>query len=286
MPPSIAPFLPKPNELDEAAAAAKKLALFSAATAAAFYAAPKYPQTVGAITEFLTGLQIKANRGVVIKPSFGAMIAPQPIGLVPPRMYGIPQEFGHPIFFARIFGYYGGREQGKVEFNERVEKDRQKERELFAANARRFSDVAIQQRVDELRARPFTGLRRTLTAVSDIEQAAILIAEQNARAVFRGEQFPPYVPAVPPPSPDEVDAANAKAGVIGLAGLTAARNFLSVFSPAGGSASVTGTGPFGASVTSASIPPEGIEPVADAAKRNAAAAKGIRRQLVSERADP
>jgi hypothetical protein len=37
---------------------------------------------------------------------------------------------------------------------------------------------------------------------------------------------------------------------------------------------------------SASIQPEAIEPVNDAAKRNAASAKGIRRQLVSERADP
>lgn len=37
---------------------------------------------------------------------------------------------------------------------------------------------------------------------------------------------------------------------------------------------------------SASIKPEDIEPVADAAKRNAASARGIRRQLVSERADP
>lgn len=37
---------------------------------------------------------------------------------------------------------------------------------------------------------------------------------------------------------------------------------------------------------SASIHPEAIEPVADAAKRNQAAARGIRKQLVSERADP
>jgi len=39
-------------------------------------------------------------------------------------------------------------------------------------------------------------------------------------------------------------------------------------------------------VVSASFHPEAIEPVADAAKRNAASAKGIRKQLVSERADP
>lgn len=46
------------------------------------------------------------------------------------------------------------------------------------------------------------------------------------------------------------------------------------------------TDPFGKPPPDASIQPEKIEPVNDAAKRNAAVAKGIRRELVSERADP
>ena len=286
MPPNISPFLPKPNELDEAAAAAKKLALFSAATAAAFYAAPYYPQTVGAITEFLTGLQIKANRGVVIKPSFGAMAAPQPIGLVPPRMYGLPPEMGHPVFYARIFGYYGGREEGLKEFNQRVTADQQRELELYAANARRFSDAVIQQRVDELRAQPFTGLRRTPTALTDIEQAAILIAEQNARAIFRGEQPPPYVPATPSPTVEETAANEEKMALIGAAGLVTAASFLRILSGPPVPVSSGQTDPFAPGVPSASIQPESITPTNDAAIRNQDGARGIRRELVSERADP
>lgn len=286
MPPTIAPFLPKPNDLDEAAAAAKKLALFSAATAAAFYAAPYYPKTVSAITQFVAGFEIKPNRGVVIKPAFGALIAPQPIGLVPPRMYGLPPEMGHPVFYARIVGAYGGREQGKVEFNERVAKDQAKELELYAANARRFADIVIQQRIDELRAQPFTGLRRTPTAPSDIDQLGALIAEREARAIFRGEQFPPYVPAVSRAAAEQTAEQEAKLFAIGASGHVTALSFLRILRGLPTGVSVAGPDGSLTPVPSASIAPEDIEPVADAAKRNAASARGIRRQLVSERADP
>lgn len=109
-PPNLSPFIPFPENLDEAKSALKKATLITGAGVAAITIARKFPKSTGIATAALTGFEIVPGKGIKIVPT-GAILfaAPQPVGLVPPRVYGLLPESASPKFYAQAVGLFGGR---------------------------------------------------------------------------------------------------------------------------------------------------------------------------------
>lgn len=183
-PPSIAPFIPSPEQLDEAKSVAKKAALIGTAIATARYLAPKFPTTTAKLTHFLTGFEITPGKGVKVTSMAVLWFGPQPVGVVPPRMYGLPPEMANPKFYARGVGLLGGREVNRQNIVDRLIAEKGEAARLYALNARlRFSDELLDKRIAELQAMTFRAptLQTNFPQFDELDQLVILVAERSQR---------------------------------------------------------------------------------------------------------
>jgi hypothetical protein len=216
----------------------------------------------------VSGLEKDAGSGrVSVGKGTALNLAPAPLGFLDAELYGLRRNFYLPAGVSEVIPpalnkiVPGLPEQRK---EDELRKFHVGNQHINAARATvQGEQLDTLQQLAAGTGGPFTRAS-VLRATTGLDFQALASAAQLEIDIREGR--------VPRPAPAES----------GLLGSTAPI-------PAG-SAPVLASGP-GAPVPaggsgSASIQPEGIQPVNDAAKRNEDSAKGIRRQLVSERADP
>lgn len=102
MPNFIGPLLPSFGFSDETKKGLKKIELLAVSYALAVTVAKAVPATAKPIG-FLTGLELAAGQGVKVKLGFFLVTPlPQPIGVAPPHLYGLPDVMGDPIALYKI----------------------------------------------------------------------------------------------------------------------------------------------------------------------------------------
>jgi len=102
MPNFIGPLLPTFGLEGEAKKAFKKAELLALTYALAITVAKKIPATAKPIG-FVTGLELAPGAGVKLKPAFFyTMALPQPLGIIEPSKFGLPNSIGDPLLILDI----------------------------------------------------------------------------------------------------------------------------------------------------------------------------------------
>lgn len=97
MPDLIGPLLPKFDDDRSNNKALKKAAQYLIGYSLAITIAKTVPKTAGPLG-FLTGLNLQPGKGITVKPlAVPLLYAPQPVGVVQPSVYGLPDVIGDPI---------------------------------------------------------------------------------------------------------------------------------------------------------------------------------------------
>jgi hypothetical protein len=227
---------------------------------------------------------VPGARVIPIRPSplIISWLAPQPVGVVPPRYFGLPENYFFGFTPKEVFGFALG------EAAAQGERERKALRDL----------LPLAERLNELRQFPHPIPTNELAIAQEL--AAKVEAVRAASEYLRNR-----VPSVASIETDLrfqlLDRYAVAAGqlVAVTTGSAAAFALPTPFAlsgapvqqqisdaPTTSGAAGSPNSPFAPNVPSASIQPQGIEPVNDAAKRNQDNADGIRRDLVHERADP
>lgn len=211
-----------------------------------------------------TGFKVGEAGAAINKPTPGVamFLLPEPLGVLPERFFmAKPRVPGTRVYLDPLYNF------------ERYQNQRE-QRLRAAAGAAQLN--ALQELVPGLT----TDQLRTLRLDSELQRRTLTFADpravdsvlQRELDVRRGEHEradATALAAARPQDPFATRALVAEAVASALTGDVQLLVSLRDFIPAGGS-----------------IQPEAIEPVSDAARRNQAAARGINRDLVSERADP
>lgn len=149
MPNFFSSFFPTFGAPKDFQAGIKKAEQYALGYAIAISVAKALPQTAGPIGLAL-GLELAPGRGIKIKPAaLPLLYAPQPIGVMPPHYYHLPDIMGEPLDLAQILVKPNARAnlRARVEADykirdaEIVEKQKQSVRDLTAYQRQVFDDL-------------------------------------------------------------------------------------------------------------------------------------------------
>jgi hypothetical protein len=170
----------------EAKRLAKKVAFAALATFGA-YLTPKDHKTAPKVIHFFTGLEVVPRVGVKVKPLFATWLLPEPIGLVPPRRYGLPPESHSFGYYRQGFESAAGAAAIRARRDEYNAERRAARAAALAEQLRAAPDADVYRLLDP----PAISWHRMFLDQSEIRQEAR--AELRSRAALR--DAPPALPS-------------------------------------------------------------------------------------------
>lgn len=251
------------------------------------------------LATLVAGVEKQPDTGKVFPvPGTATNLAPSPLGLMDPKVVGLEHNFYLPSGVTNfvpkeVHGIIPGMKlQAEIDHTNRVNQLDAQQRATLA-RARQFvaleSDATLEQ---VLRKEfPLGGQSTILKGRFSFQGDVLDFAAQEELARRRAAALPPVAPRAPGdvaiPDPAALQrAAQLIARLEAMGQLTdqqkrVLEQLRQLQLTANG-----GLNPFAAGAQNASIHLANIVPVVDAAIRNAEAARGIRRELIHERADP